>query len=194
MVLCIRFQKFFHQYDLIVWHKVNSIYSYRLLFYVQKWKWCVACHQMLNILYARTMTISLFDSYKLGFLTFINKQVSSSANRIQKIVIVRVFLFCSKCIIYIFISVYKNYSYFTSSFVVFQKWNNAWHNNMYVVGWYQDRWSICLYNLILFCYWFWKRPNVSLWFISLVFNWIMFSEVRSKIFAISYVFKQWNCT
>ena len=82
------------------------------------------------------------------------------------------------------LSVYKKYSYFTRSFVVFHKWNNAWHDNMYVVGWYQDRWSICLYNLILFCYWFWKRPNVSLWFISLVFNWIMFSEVRSKIFAI----------
>ena len=140
------------------------------------------------------MEIFSFDSYKLGFLMFINKQVSCSANRIQKIVIDRVFLFCSKCIIYIFISVYKNYSYFTSSFVVFHKWNNAWHDNMYVVGWYQDRWSICLYNLILFCYWFWKRPNVSLWFISLVFNWIMSSEARSKIFAISYVFKQWNCT
>ena len=71
-------------------------------------------------------------------------------------------------------------------------------------GWFGRGWrggaissrsrSICLYNLILFCYWFWKRPNVSLWFISLVFNWIMFSEVRSRIFAISYVFKQWNCT
>ena len=154
----------------------------------------IKCLTFFTLDKARTMKIFSFDSYKMGFLTFINKQVSCSANRINKLVIDRVFLFCCKCIIYIFISFYENYSYFTSSFVVFQKWNNAWHDNMYVVGWYQDRWSICLYNLILFCYWFWKRPNVSLWFISLVFNCIMFSKVRSKIFAISYVFKQWNCT
>ena len=57
---------------------------------------------------ARTMTISSFDSYKLGFLTFINKQVSCSANRINKLVIDRVFLFCSKCIIYIFFQSTKN--------------------------------------------------------------------------------------
>ena len=77
----------FYTHNLIVWHKVNSIYSYRLLFFVQKWERCVGrvikCLTFSTLDKARTMKKFLYDS---SYGTYdIHKQVSSSANRIQKI-------------------------------------------------------------------------------------------------------------